>query len=238
MGLTIPEEDDIVHYWSCASGYWISRVPWMHALDFYSVDRWPARKRRRLMRFYAACVRRQLCLEGGDRVHLSKNPIFSGRVEALIETFPDARIVSYGCRIGTTIREEATSLVGCDDEEVVPVVEGTTGDEPIPGRQQRSTQQTRGPLDGEWTVAVTHVHHRPCERERLVEGSALVRRDLCAEARHVGVVVVGRGRSRRADRSEHHLRKLLEGGVGEVVAGREHVAPLGEVVVEQRDCIR
>jgi len=93
MGLTIPEEDDIVFYWSCASGFWISRVPWMHELDFYHVDRWPERKRRRLMRFYRECVRRQLHLEGGGKVHLSKNPIFSGRVEALIETFPDARIV-------------------------------------------------------------------------------------------------------------------------------------------------
>jgi hypothetical protein len=93
MGLTIPEEDDIVFYWSCASGFWISRVPWMHALDFYSVDRWPKRRRRKLMRFYRECVRRQLCLEGGSKVHLSKNPIFSGRVEALIETFPDARFL-------------------------------------------------------------------------------------------------------------------------------------------------
>ncbi len=32
-------------------------------------------------------------LSGGDKIHLSKNPIFAGRVEALIETFPDARFV-------------------------------------------------------------------------------------------------------------------------------------------------
>jgi hypothetical protein len=93
MGLTIPEEDDIVFYSSCASGFWISRVPWMAELDFYSVDRWPERKRRRLMRFYRGCVRRQLHLERAGRIHLSKNPIFSGRVEALIEAFPDARFV-------------------------------------------------------------------------------------------------------------------------------------------------
>ncbi len=93
MGLTMAEEDDIVHYWSCASGFWISRAPWMHELDFYGVDRWPERKRRRLLRFYRACVRRQLYLAGEGKVHLSKNPIFSGRVEALIEAFPDARFV-------------------------------------------------------------------------------------------------------------------------------------------------
>lgn len=93
MGLNEPEEDDIVLYSSCASGYWITKLPYMDKLDFYSVDDWPPRKRRRLMRFYKECVRRQLHLNGPHKIHLSKNPIFAGRVEALIETFPDARIV-------------------------------------------------------------------------------------------------------------------------------------------------
>ncbi len=93
MGLTQPEEDDIVFYYSLASGFWITKMPYMGDLDFYYVDRWSERKRRRLMRFYADCVRRQLLLNGENRIHLSKNPIFAGRVEALIEAFPDARIV-------------------------------------------------------------------------------------------------------------------------------------------------
>lgn len=93
MGLTEAEEDDIVLYYSCASGFWITKLPYMGDLDFYHVDDWPERKRRRLMRFYKHCVRRQLYLNGGDRIHLSKNPLFAGRVRALIETFPDARIV-------------------------------------------------------------------------------------------------------------------------------------------------
>jgi len=69
------------------------RLPYMGELDFYHVDRLPARRRRRLMRFYAECVRRQLYLNGPGKVHLSKNPVFVGRLESLIETFPDARIV-------------------------------------------------------------------------------------------------------------------------------------------------
>jgi hypothetical protein len=93
MGLTEPEEDDIVFYYSCASGFWITKMPYMGDLDFFHVDRRARRKRRRLMRFYADCVRRQLYLNGGDKIHLSKNPVFAGRVESLIETFPDARIV-------------------------------------------------------------------------------------------------------------------------------------------------
>jgi hypothetical protein len=93
MGLTMPEEDDFLLTYSCASGYWIVLLPYMGELDFYHVDAMPAAKRRRLMRFYAECVRRQLYLNGVDKIHLSKNPIFSGRVASLIETFPDARIV-------------------------------------------------------------------------------------------------------------------------------------------------
>ena len=93
MGLTEPEEDDLVFYYSCASGFWITRMPYMGDLDFYSVDQWPERRRRRLMRFYRDCIRRQLYLDGDAKVYLSKSPVFAGRVAALIEAFPDARIV-------------------------------------------------------------------------------------------------------------------------------------------------
>ncbi|HEX7406244.1 MAG TPA: sulfotransferase [Candidatus Binatia bacterium] len=92
-GLTAPEEDDFIHTFSCASGFWIVLLPYMGLLDFYYVDQRPPQSRRRLMNFYKECVKRQLYLNGADKIHLSKNPTFSGRVESLIETFPDARIV-------------------------------------------------------------------------------------------------------------------------------------------------
>jgi hypothetical protein len=93
QSFTAPEEDDGVLAPSCASGTWIVRLPYMDRLDFYHVDRRPEPQRRRLMRFYAECVRRQLYLNGPGRIHLSKNPVFVGRLESLLETFPDARIV-------------------------------------------------------------------------------------------------------------------------------------------------
>ena len=93
MGLSEPEEDDGILTHSCASGAWIVRLPYLGELDFYHLDERPERERRRLMNFYRECVRRQLCLNGGDKIHLSKNPIFAGRVESLIEAFPDARFV-------------------------------------------------------------------------------------------------------------------------------------------------
>lgn len=93
MGLTQPEEDDFLFYWSCASGTWMLKLPAMGEIDFYHLDREPERKRRRVQRFYADCIRRQLYLNGPDRVHLCKAPHFAGRVASLIESFEGARIV-------------------------------------------------------------------------------------------------------------------------------------------------
>ena len=93
QSFTEPEEDDGILTYSCASGTWIVQLPYMGELDFYHVDRRPERQRRRLMRYYAECVRRQLHLNGPGKIHLSKNPVFVGRLESLLETFPDARIV-------------------------------------------------------------------------------------------------------------------------------------------------
>ncbi len=93
MGLSVPEEDDFIFYWSCASGTWMLRQPAMGEIDFYHLDRETERRRRRVQRFYADCIRRQLVLNGPDRIHLCKAPHFAGRVASLIESFPDARIV-------------------------------------------------------------------------------------------------------------------------------------------------
>lgn len=93
MGLTIPEEDDLIFQSSCASGFWMTKLPYMGELDFFHVDRRAPRSRRRLMRFYRECVRRQLYLNGAGKTHISKNPTWCGRVETLIEVFPDARFV-------------------------------------------------------------------------------------------------------------------------------------------------
>jgi hypothetical protein len=93
MGLTIPEEDDLIFQSSCASGFWMTKLPYLAELDFFHVDQRPSAARRRLMGFYKACVRRQLYLNGNDKIHLSKNPTWCGRVETLLEIFPDARFV-------------------------------------------------------------------------------------------------------------------------------------------------
>lgn len=93
-GFFAPEEDEFLLTMSCASGFWVLQFPSAEHLDFYHVDdRWPERKRRRVMQFYKECLRRQIMLNGRNLTHLSKAPIHCGRVESLIQTFPDARFV-------------------------------------------------------------------------------------------------------------------------------------------------
>jgi hypothetical protein len=93
MGLTQPEEDDIVLYYSMAAGFWITKMPYMGDLDFYRMNEWTEKKRNRYNEFYRDCVRRQLYLNGPEKTHLSKNPMYSGRVESIIGAFPDARFI-------------------------------------------------------------------------------------------------------------------------------------------------
>ena len=93
VGLFVPEEDDFVLTASCVASTWVALFPGMPEFDVYYVDEWKPKRRRRVMRAYAAGVRRQLCLSGGQKIHCSKNPSYSGRIASLIEQFPDARFV-------------------------------------------------------------------------------------------------------------------------------------------------
>ena len=74
------------------SQQWSLEIPMMNVVDFFHVDEMHTR-RKRWMRHYRELVKRQLLLNGADKIHLSKNPIMSGWVESLIATFPDARFV-------------------------------------------------------------------------------------------------------------------------------------------------
>jgi hypothetical protein len=59
--------------------------------ELFYMDRRSARLRRRAMRFYARCVRRQLYRDGPSRTYVSKTPTFVGMLRTLREAFPDAR---------------------------------------------------------------------------------------------------------------------------------------------------
>jgi hypothetical protein len=92
MSLWNAEEDCFAMAGAFVTQQWSLDIPMMDVVDFFHVDQMPA-KRRRWMHHYRELVKRQLLLNGGDKTHLAKNPMMSGWVDALIETFPDARIV-------------------------------------------------------------------------------------------------------------------------------------------------
>lgn len=92
MSLWNSEEDQFVMRAAFVTQQWALDVPMMDVIDLFHVDEMPEKKRRRWLHHYRECVKRQLLLNGGDRIHLSKNPLMCGWVESLIETFPDARI--------------------------------------------------------------------------------------------------------------------------------------------------
>lgn len=50
-------------------------------------------RRSRIMRFYKQCVQRHLFVFGKGRQYLSKNPIFTSKIRAISETFPDSGII-------------------------------------------------------------------------------------------------------------------------------------------------
>ncbi len=91
MSLWNSEEDQFVMRAAFVTQQWALDVPMMDVIDLFHVDQMPERKKRRWLHHYRECIKRQLLLNGGDRIHLSKNPLLSGWVESLIETFPDAR---------------------------------------------------------------------------------------------------------------------------------------------------
>lgn len=93
MSLWNSEEDQFVMRGAFVTQQWSLDIPMMHIIDIFHVDQMPIEKRRRWLHHYRECIKRQLALNGGEKVHLSKNPLMSGWVQSLIDTFPDARIV-------------------------------------------------------------------------------------------------------------------------------------------------
>lgn len=69
-----------------------------------------AGQRQRLMRFYRACVQKHMYVFGTGKRFLSKNASFSGMAESLLETFPDARIVSTTRDPKKTVPSQLSSI--------------------------------------------------------------------------------------------------------------------------------
>ncbi|PYM91993.1 MAG: hypothetical protein DME04_16740 [Candidatus Rokuibacteriota bacterium] len=111
IGLFLPEEDDKLLAHVLASmdlAYFFPNGDFRRMAQFdVAVD---PRDRRSIMSFYRRCLQRQAYFKQGSRTFLSKNPIFSGKVAALLEQFPDCRII-YLVRNPLDVVPSAISLV-------------------------------------------------------------------------------------------------------------------------------
>jgi hypothetical protein len=89
-----PEEDEHLLFYAWSTLFAGFVFPYLEELPPYQYfdTEIPRAERDRLMAFYRHCIQRHLYATGG-RHYMAKNPLFSARIESLLETFPDARIV-------------------------------------------------------------------------------------------------------------------------------------------------
>jgi len=89
-----PEEDEGLLVYTLMTESLYLLFPYVAELpDTGFPDRLPRRSRRRLMRYFESCLKRHLYATGPEKTLLSKSTSFAGRIESMLETFPDARVV-------------------------------------------------------------------------------------------------------------------------------------------------
>jgi len=95
MGLAAPEEDEAIFVHTLVSPALYLLMPdFEHLSRLSSPEELGAEAQDALMSFYRDCLRRLLSTAPGERTLLVKNVLSAGRVDALLETFPDLRVVS------------------------------------------------------------------------------------------------------------------------------------------------
>jgi hypothetical protein len=89
-----PEEDEhlLFYVWSTFfSGFVFPYLDELPPYQYFDTEI-PRAERQRIMAFYQRCIKRHLFATGGQH-YIAKNPMFSARIESILETFPDARIL-------------------------------------------------------------------------------------------------------------------------------------------------
>jgi len=119
-GLRQPEEDEGLFFYIGYSLFVWFFFPFVPTDEpFHLFDRRiSGPRRRRIMRFYRGCIQRHVYYHGmrqGRRplVYLAKNPALSPRVDALLETFPDARFIYLYRRPEETLPSTLSWLSFC-----------------------------------------------------------------------------------------------------------------------------
>lgn len=95
MSLVIPEEDEyfLIHQGATIIAGLFFGFPKASYPFVYFDSQLSRHEKRKVMRFYRHCLQRHLHAHDDTRRVLSKNPFFSPKVDALYQSFPDAKII-------------------------------------------------------------------------------------------------------------------------------------------------
>jgi hypothetical protein len=94
MGLTEVEEEEALFIYTSHSPAMLMLFPFVDELPrSWSLERLPESGRRRVMEFYRGCLQRHLMAEGENRTMLVKSVLAAPRAEAMLDTFPDGKVI-------------------------------------------------------------------------------------------------------------------------------------------------
>ena len=94
MGFTLAEEDEGLFAHTFFTPLIYLFFPFTELLEGVKFcDRLPPKTRRQLAAYYKGCVQRHMYAAGRNRVLLSKNTFLPGRIDSILEAFPDAKFV-------------------------------------------------------------------------------------------------------------------------------------------------
>ncbi len=94
MGLAQSEEDEGMFIFPLMTPGIYLLIPFINEMDDAKfMDKMPAKTQKKLMDYYESSLKRFLYATGSDKVFLSKNVMSTGRFKALIDRFPDAKII-------------------------------------------------------------------------------------------------------------------------------------------------
>ncbi len=94
MGMNQPEEDEALFLFCLMSESIFMLFPYINELwQVAFPDQLPEKERQKLMQYYKSSIQRHLYATGKNKIFLSKSTSFAGRIDSMMETFPDARII-------------------------------------------------------------------------------------------------------------------------------------------------
>jgi len=94
MGFNQSEEDEGTFIFTLITSGIFLLCPYMDEISYVRFpDTMPEKDRKALAAYYKSSLQRFMYAMGTDKIFLSKNVMSTGRLDTIIETFPDARIV-------------------------------------------------------------------------------------------------------------------------------------------------